>query len=310
MKLYQYPPFTVSTSITGVATEVTQLQNKTELQGINTELDNIKALLPTSLGQKTKAGSLAVTIASDQDPLDVDLPDYAKETKQDDLIAKLPSTLGQKTSANSLAVVISSDQPPLEVDLPGYALDSSLSAIDTSVDAVKTSVDNIAAQLPATIGQKTKATSLAVTLSSDEDPIDVNLPGYALDSTLTTIDGKLPATLGQKTKANSLAVTLASDSDALPVSQAVNENGDFETKNNITTLTSFVNPVDAIGFILSASIDNTDNIRWGIGSSNPTTSAGMILPPGASTVFVPCKIGVKVISVSGTQEATVIWVRP
>jgi len=49
--------------------------------------------MPSSLGQKTMANSLAVTLASDEDLLD-----------------RVPSSLGQKTKANSLAVTLASDQ--------------------------------------------------------------------------------------------------------------------------------------------------------------------------------------------------------
>jgi hypothetical protein len=91
-------------------------------------------------------------------------------------------------------------------------------------------------KLPASLGQKTMAGSLAVTLASDETPLPVtqsgtwnitnitgtvSLPtGAATEATSLAISGKLPATLGQKAMVDSLAVTLANDQSALAVSQS------------------------------------------------------------------------------------------
>lgn len=92
------------------------------------------------------------------------------------------------------------------------------------------------AKLPATLGQKAMAASLAVVLASDQSAIPasqsgtwnitnisgvVSLPtGAATEATLAAASAKLPATLGQKAMAASLAVVLASDQSAIPTSQS------------------------------------------------------------------------------------------
>src|SRR3989338_3725794 len=81
------------------------------------------------------------------------------------------------------------------------------------------SFKNISGQLPASLGQKTMATSLAVALPSDQDFATnttlgtVNTSVGTSNTRLTTISGQLPASLGQKTTATSLAVALPSDQD-------------------------------------------------------------------------------------------------
>lgn len=68
------------------------------------KLTALTALLPSSLGQKTKDNSLAVTIASNQDAL-------ATTSTQ------LPSSLGQKLKTQSLPVVLPLDQTiPVQTD--------------------------------------------------------------------------------------------------------------------------------------------------------------------------------------------------
>lgn len=68
------------------------------LQRIAQRLTSLIALLPSSLGQKAKANSLPVTLASDED-----------------LVSRLPGSLGQKAMADSLAVAIANNQSPIPV---------------------------------------------------------------------------------------------------------------------------------------------------------------------------------------------------
>jgi len=109
--------------------------------------------------------------------------------------------------------------------------------------------------LPASLGQKTKAASLPVTLASDEDALAVTGTFFQVTQPVSVADGsdvtqganadaaitadlagtassklrglvkwayeRMPASLGQKTKLLSLPVTLASDEDALAVTGTV-----------------------------------------------------------------------------------------
>lgn len=158
---------------------------------------------PAVLGQTTMANSFAVVVASDQSAIDVNVTGSAlptgaaTEAKQDNIITELQSidakdfatettlsalngkfgTLGQKTMAGSAPVVIASDQSDIDVIvtssvLPtGAATEVTLASIDSKDFATETTLAAMSAKLPATLGQKTKAASLAVTLASDEDPV-------------------------------------------------------------------------------------------------------------------------------------------
>lgn len=113
----------------------------------------------------------------------------------------------------------------------------------TAYDGARdSSVTAMSAKLPATLGQKTAAASLAVILASDQGAVPVSgtvaatqsgtwnitnvsgtvsLPtGAATEVTLAALSAKHPATLGQKAMAASLAVVIASDQSFIPVSQS------------------------------------------------------------------------------------------
>jgi hypothetical protein len=75
----------------------------------------------------------------------------------------------------------------------------------------------VAAQFPATLGQKTKAASFPVTLASDEDllgrlgEVQASPTANTLLARLKALADVLPSSLGAKTAANSLSITPASD---------------------------------------------------------------------------------------------------
>lgn len=186
----------------------------------NTTLAAMSAKLPATIGQKTKAASMAVTLASDEDALNlgditgtISLPTGAStEAKQDDAItqltalvakdfatqttlaaqsAKLPATLGQKARAASLAVTQSTEDQAIQAN------------ISTKIDTVAGAVAGTEMQV---------------------DIVDIN--GIATEAKQddaivqqTAISGKLPATLGQKAMAASMAVTLASDQTSIPTTK-------------------------------------------------------------------------------------------
>jgi hypothetical protein len=102
------------------------------------------------------------------------------------LIALLPASLGQKTAANSLAVILASDQTlPLpsgaatsalqtaEATLIGDvveaapATDTASSGLNGRLQRIAQRITSMIALLPASIGQKAKAASLAVSWSTE-----------------------------------------------------------------------------------------------------------------------------------------------
>jgi hypothetical protein len=96
----------------------------------------------------------------------------------------------------------------------------------TASSELKVADAGVLAALPATLGQKAMAASLAVVIASDQSAVPVSavalpLPtGAATEGTLAAASAKLPATLGQKAMAASLAVVIASDQSAVPISAA------------------------------------------------------------------------------------------
>lgn len=172
------------------------------LQRIAQRLTSLVGLLPASLGQKTKAASLAVTLASDSDALPI-------------TAAGLPLPAGAATAAK---------QPAL-----GTAGVASTDVITVQGIASGTAQPVSAAALPLPAGAATEATLAARLSESDFDTkigsltetaptTDTNSSGLngrlqRIAQRLTSLIALLPASLGQKTKAASLAVTLASDSD-------------------------------------------------------------------------------------------------
>jgi hypothetical protein len=115
------------------------------------------------------------------------------------------------------------------------ATDTGSSGLNGRMQRVAQRLTSLIAQIPATLGQKTKSAALAVTLASDEDLLALNgavtETAPATDTASSGLNGRLqriaqrltslialvPASLGQKTKAASLAVALASDDDLITV---------------------------------------------------------------------------------------------
>lgn len=75
-----------------------------------------------------------------------------------------------------------------------------------------------------------------------------------------------------------------------------------------TTAFSITVPNNAVGFILEAPSDNTNNIRWCIGNIASTT-IGMLLEPGRDTGYIPCSANISVCAtVSGSNYISVQWI--
>lgn len=123
---------------------------------------------------------------------------------------------------------------------------------------------------------------------------------------ITSLIALLPTTLGQQLSAASLAVVPASD--YIPKAP-VNANGSI-VNQALTATTAFSNsaPANAVGFILLAPSDNTDNVRWCIGGTASTT-VGMLTEPGRDSGFVPCAATVSVCAIaSGTNAFSIQWI--
>jgi len=111
---------------------------------------------------------------------------------------QLPATIGIKADAASLSVTQSTEDRAATV-----LRDSNIADTDTATTASAASLANIEAQLPATLGSKADAASLAVTQSTEDKLIQ------------TGMSAKLPATLGRKAEAASMSVTFSTEDNTI-----------------------------------------------------------------------------------------------
>jgi hypothetical protein len=176
---------------TAPATDTASSGVNGRLQRLAQKLTSLIALFPTSVGQKAKTGSLAVTLASDEDLLAIQgsVTETAPATdtassglngrlqrlaqKLTSLIALLPTSVGQKAKNAALAVTLASDEDLLAINGPvtetAPATDTASSGLNGRLQRIAQRLTSLIALLPASLGQKTKSASLPVTLASDED---------------------------------------------------------------------------------------------------------------------------------------------
>ena len=160
--------------------------------------------------------------------------------------SQLPASLGQKASAASSPVVLSTEQEAMidgiealltSIDGKDFATETTLAAatadlalIEAKDFSTETTLAAQSAKLPATIGQKASAASLAVVLSTEQegmiDGIEALLTSidgkdFATDTTLaviagdtTSMDAKM-ASLGQKISAGSMPVVISTEQEAM-----------------------------------------------------------------------------------------------
>ena len=154
---------------------------------------NTAAQLPTVLGQQVMASSLTVAVASDQSAIPVTTTPGTLDFGASAAAGRVAALVGNPTgladfnagasSAQTLRVKLTSD-----VNAAATPLSSRLS------DGSAFYSTNTAAQLPATLGQKTMANGLAVTLASDQSAIPVTFS--PLDFGASAAAGRVAALVG------------------------------------------------------------------------------------------------------------------
>jgi peroxiredoxin len=270
-----------------------------------------------ALGQTTMAASLPVAIASNQSTLPISaaslpLPTGAATSAlQTQISGQLPATLGQKAMAASLAVCLASDQSAIAVTQSGTWNINNISgtislptgaATAANQSTTNTTLSAISGQLPATLGQKAMAASLAVTLASDQSALavtqsgtwninnisgTVSLPtGAATSANQTTINtnitglrGQIPTSLGQTTMGASMSVTVASDQSAIPVTSPTSSSAALSnvsgSATSVTVLASNASRKNATFYN-----DSTATLYLKFGSTAAsTTSYTVQIPP-------------------------------
>ncbi len=173
------------------------------------------------------------------------------------LIGLLPASLGQKADAASLAVTLSTEGTAQIGSLTetAPATDTASSGLNGRLQRIAQRLSSLIALLPASLGQKSSAASLAVVLSTEQEGLIGGLTetAPATDTASSGLNGRLqriaqrltslialfPVSIGQKAAAGSLSVVLASDQGSVPVvsvgKSAVNKVRNDYTSTSVTT---------------------------------------------------------------------------
>ncbi len=224
-----------------MAVTIAQVQKSVLPTGASTEatLAEISGQLPSTIGQKNKNNSLSVTLATNQDPIDVigpltDIQLRAAPVPVSGSVA-VSGSVGvtgplTDTQLRASAVAITGTVAAVTggltdtqlraaaVPVTGTLTDTQLRATPVPVSGPLTDTQLRATAVPISVASipshnVTNAGAFAVQATS------VALPaGASTEATLAGMSGKLPATLGQKLMAASTSVCLASDQTILPVS--------------------------------------------------------------------------------------------
>lgn len=288
---------------TAPATDTASSGLNGRLQRIAQRLSSLITQVPATLGAKTAANSLSVTMATD-DVLVGALTETAPATdtassglngrlqrvaqRLTTIAAQIPTTLGTKTAANSLSVTTSSDDVLVSqtggVTETAPASDTASSGLNGRLQRIAQRLTSLIALVPTSLGAKTAAASFAVTIATDDvlvaqvggvtetapasDTASSGLNGrlQRIAQRLTSLIALLPTSLGQKTMANGLAVTIASDQSAL------------------TTQLSAATNDTASAYVTSRVVKASAGTLYGITGHNSKASAQFIQVHNASSL--------------------------
>lgn len=215
----------------------------------NATLVTISGQLPTTLGQKTMANSLAVTIASDQSALAIT---SAANYAQGATTAGEIGPLIQAAVTTAAPTYTTATTNPLSLTTAG-ALRVDGSAVTQPISA---------AALPLPTGASTSALQTAG------------------NATLTAISGQLPATLGQKASAASFAVVIASDQSPIPVTSSLSTTAVITSvANSLSTGVLLASNTARRGFMIFN--DSLAVVFVAFAATASTTAFSVKLQPGA-----------------------------
>lgn len=215
----------------------------------NATLTAISAQLPTTLGQKTMANSLAVVLASDQSVITIS--GNIGVAQGSTTTAELgPLVQGAVTTAAPTYTTATTN--PLSLTVAG-ALRVDGSAVTQPISA---------AALPLPAGAATSALQTAG------------------NATLTAISGQLPATLGQKVSAASLSVVISSDQTPIPVTSSLSTTATITSvTNSLTTGVLLASNTARRGFMIFN--DSIAIVFVAFAATASTTAFSVKLQPGA-----------------------------
>lgn len=254
------------------------------LQRIAQRISSLMTLFPSSIGQKVKADSLSVTLASDQGSLAVTGPltdaqlrltpvpvsgpltdAQMRATALDVASTQLPATLGQHTPAQSVSVVlasgstISTSADPLaakeakqdtQITLLG-AVSETAPASDLADSGINGRLKRIAQNITSTFALFGAVNETAPASDIASSGLNGRLQRVAqrLSTLITDIglmSAKLPAAIGSLPANQSLSVVLPTDQSPVPISMGQPGTGGLIT-NKITVGTTAIRATSSGG---------------------------------------------------------------
>jgi hypothetical protein len=189
---------------TAPATDIASSGLNGRLQRVAQRITSLIGLLPTALGSTTAANSLAVTQSTEDIARQGILTETAPASdtassgqngrlqriaqRLTSLIGLFPTALGSQAAASSLGVALSSEDVARQgiITETAPATDTASSGINGRLQRIAQRLTSLIALLPASLGQKAMAASLAVTVASDQTSIPVSISDVAASSTITT----------------------------------------------------------------------------------------------------------------------------
>lgn len=260
------------------------------LRGNTSGLFTLSAQLPAALGQTSKANSISISIASDDD-IQAKLGAINETAPSTDTansgingrlqrIAQRVANVAQQSTLSNVEDRIgsTSSTAPAADDTASVGLNGRLIRIASRI----TSLIGV---LPASLGSKNANASLSVTLANNHSNIEVvSTSGVRiLDSGGNTISVTPP---GQNTKNNSASVTIASDDNIQAKLDAINTSANnisnIITPGIVTVSTDITRPADTSGYITGdAFSDSTSAPTTGgftlTGAARASGKSGQIL---------------------------------
>ena len=193
-------------------------------------------------------------------------------------IGQLPVNVGAKTSAASLSVVLATDQ-----GTHGVSLTAPLPADTNNIGDVDVASMPTLPQLPATIGQKAKTTSLGVAIASDQ--------------IVPVSSAQLPAALGERPRAQALPVVICTDDG----------NGGVDVP---VAISGYATPQPATAAAVSGQIFLTAGSSTTIAGANAARIGLLIVNNADTGIYVKLGTAVSATSWSILIEPHATWELP
>lgn len=215
----------------------------------NLTLTAISAQLPTTLGQKTMANSLAVTIASDQS------------------VISITGNVGVAQGSTTAGEIGPLVQGAVTTAAPTYTTATTNALSLTTAGALR--VDGSA------VTQPISAAALPLPAGASTSALQT-----AGNATLTAISGQIPATLGQHASAASMSVVIASDQSPIPVTASLSSTAVITSvANSLTTGVLLASNTARRGFIIFN--DSLAIVFVAFAATASTTAFSVKLQPGS-----------------------------